>query len=72
MTQLFVRGDKVKWDWGDGEKKGVIAEIHTHPISKIIDGESVRREGDAGSPAYIIEKPDGGYALCCGYELSPA
>lgn len=72
MTQLFERGDQVKWDWGDGERKGVIAEIHTRPVSKVIDGDSVRREGDAGSPAYIIEKPDGGYALCCGYELRRA
>ncbi|HEY9845577.1 MAG TPA: DUF2945 domain-containing protein [Candidatus Caenarcaniphilales bacterium] len=70
-TNSFSKGDKVAWDWGQGQATGEIKEIHKEKVTKKIKGSEITRNGSADNPAYLIEQADGDLVLKLGSELKP-
>ncbi|MEQ5871865.1 DUF2945 domain-containing protein [Sagittula sp. NFXS13] len=68
----FDEGDKVKWDWGNGEGTGTIQKKYTRKITLKIKGSEVTRDADDDNPAYRIEQDDGDEVLKKGSELKKA
>jgi hypothetical protein len=65
----FGTGSKVKWDWGNGEATGEVAESYTEKVTKQIDGNEVTRKADNENPAYLIKQDDGQTVLKSHSEL---
>ena len=51
MTKELKPGDKVAWDWSQGEVKGTVVKKQTTPTS--IKGHKVAASKD--DPQYIVE-----------------
>lgn len=72
MAAKYTEGDKVKWNWGDGEGTGSVAEVHTSRVEMTIKGTEVARDADDDEPAYLIEQADGDLVLKSESELEAA
>lgn len=59
----FSEGDRVKWNWGNGQGEGVVVEIHTSRVEKTIKGVELVRNADGHNPAYLIRQDDGDEVL---------
>jgi len=69
MTQYnFKEGDKVSWDWGEGQASGTIKSIFPEKITRTIDGSEVTRNGTKEDPALYIER-DGNNVLKLSSEV---
>ncbi|WP_425092145.1 DUF2945 domain-containing protein [Tropicimonas sp. S265A] len=68
----FSVGDSVKWNWGDGEGSGEIAERFTNDVSRMIEGTEVTRNASSSSPAFLIKQSDGSNVLKSCTELKAA
>lgn len=68
----FSTGDKVKWDWGNGQGEGEIVERYTSKVTKTIKGADVTRDASSNEPAFLIEQGDGDRVLKSGSELDHA
>ncbi len=66
----FKIGDKVQWQWLGRAINGVVKEVHTKSISKVIKGKSIKRNGSPQKPAYLVESEAGNLALKLQTELS--
>ncbi len=65
----FQVGSKVQWKWLGGKIDGVVREVHTQKLSRVIKGKTIRRNGSEENPAYVVESDAGNLALKLGTEL---
>lgn len=63
------KGDKVVWNWGNGEAEGTIEEKFTEPVSRTIKGSEIKRNASEDNPAYLIRQDDGDRVLKSESEL---
>lgn len=68
----YKEGTEVKWNWGNGEGKGVIKERFEEDATKTIKGTEVTRNASSSDPAYLIEQDDGDKVLKGHSELEKA
>ncbi|MEJ6389458.1 DUF2945 domain-containing protein [Gymnodinialimonas ulvae] len=68
----FQVGQNVKWDWGNGEGEGKIAERFEDDVSRTIKGTEVSRNASADEPAFLIEQADGDKVLKSCTEIKAA
>lgn len=68
----FDEGDKVKWEWGNGEGTGTVQKKYTRKTTLKIKGSEVTRDASEDEPAYRIEQEDGDEVLKSGSELKKA
>ncbi len=66
----YTKGDKVKWNWGNGTGTGKVTKVYTQKITRTISGAEVTRNADGDNPAYLIEQDDGDEVLKSGSELT--
>lgn len=69
MSNSFQTGQYVKWNWGNGEGKGQIAERFERDVTRTLKGSEVTRKGSEDNPAYLIKQDDGNEVLKLGSEL---
>lgn len=69
-ANLFKIDDPVTWKWMGRTIKGKVIEIYFKPISKIIKGKSIKRNGSDENPAYLVLSEANNEALKLQSELS--
>lgn len=62
-TNHFAVGAEVQWKWMGRFICGKIKEIHTEPVTQVIKGKSIKRNGSLQIPAYLVESEAGNLAL---------
>ena len=72
MAKHYDEGDKVKWEWGNGEGTGKVTKKYTRKTTLKIDGSEITRNADDDDPAYKIEQDDGSEVLKSHSELKKA
>ncbi|WP_176590913.1 DUF2945 domain-containing protein [Sphingobium sp. EM0848] len=72
MTDSFRKGERVRWNWGQGVGCGRIAERFESHVERTIEGTVIRRNGSNRNPAYLVTTDSGGEVLKLGSELSAA
>lgn len=60
----------VCWKWLGREIPGVVVSVHIEPISKVIKGKTIKRNGSKENPAYVVESQAGNLALKLHSELA--
>lgn len=65
----FRTRQHVEWSWGNGTGSGQIRERFEEPVERTIKGSTIKRNGSAEDPAYLIEQDDGDRVLKLGSEL---
>lgn len=60
---------EVQWKWMGSLVRGHIKEIYTTPVSKLIKGKNIKRNGSLENPAFLVLSTAGNYALKLGSEL---
>ena len=68
----YSEGDKVSWNWGDGEGTGEIQSIFEKSVTRTIKGTEVTRNGSSSDPALYIKQDDGDAVLKLASEVSKA
>jgi len=71
MSNGFRKGQRVTWNWGNGEGSGKITERFEREATRTLKGSTITRKGDADNPAYLIRQDDGDEVLKLGSELKP-
>lgn len=69
---MIKKGTKVKWNWGSGTATGKVIETYTESITKTIKGSTVKRKGEEGNKALLIEQEDGDKVLKSESEVTKA
>lgn len=72
MSSHYDKGDKVQWEWGNGNAKGTIVERYTKKTTVKIKGNEVTRNASEDDPAYRIEQEDGDEVLKSHSEIKKA
>jgi hypothetical protein len=62
-------GSAVQWKWLGRVISGKIKEVYFKPVTKIIKGKSIKRNGSQENPAYLVESDAGNVALKLGTEI---
>ena len=57
------KGDKVKWEWGNGTAEGEVTETFQKKVTRTIKGNEVTRDGSQDDKALMIEQEDGDRVL---------
>lgn len=65
----FKINDKVSWKWLGRAIDGKVISIHLQPFTKVIKGKTIKRNGSAENPAYLVESDAGNLALKLQTEL---
>jgi hypothetical protein len=52
--ESFVPGDRVKWKWGAHWAEGLVREVFTCSVERVIKGARIVRHGEPDNPAYLI------------------
>lgn len=65
----FKIGSKVQWKWLGRPINGVVLEAYNEPVTKVIKGKSIKRNGSKENPAYLVESEAGNLALKLATEL---
>lgn len=65
----FKKKQKVKWKWLGGIIDGMVVEIYFEPVTKVIKGKNIKRNGSKERPAYLVQSEAGNYALKLHTEL---
>ncbi len=65
----YSKGDRVKWNWGNGTGEGEVTEVFTERVTRTIKGSEITRDADSDNPAYMIEQDDGDRVLKSQSEL---
>lgn len=52
-------GDKVAWNWGNGEGEGTVQSVTSQKVIKTLKGAKVTRNGTKDNPAVVIESEKG-------------
>ena len=60
---MIKKGTRVKWEWGNGTAEGKVENIYTTKTAKVIKGNKVTRNAEAGNRAVYIRQDDGDYVL---------
>lgn len=60
---MIRTGSKVNWKWGNGTASGKVKETFTEEVTRNIKGNKVKRNGEPGNKALLIEQDDGGEVL---------
>ena len=68
----YSKGDRVKWDWGNGTGTGTVEKSYTQKITRKLQGSEVTRNGSDDDPALYIEQEDGDGVLKLSSEVSKA
>lgn len=68
----YETGQKVAWNWGNGEGTGTVREIFTESVTRELQGSEITRHGSEDDPAYLIEQDDGAEVLKGETELKDA
>ena len=68
----FQAGQKVAWNWGSGRGEGKIVERFERDVERTIKSSTIKRNGSADDPAYLIEQDDGDRVLKLRSELDAA
>ena len=68
----FKIGAKVQWKWMGRLINGVVIESYTEPVTKVIKGKLIKRNGSSEKPAYLVESDAGNIALKLETELVKA
>lgn len=71
MTRSFEVGALVEWKWLGSVIDGVVEEIFFEPVTKIIKGKRIKRNGSVKVPAYLVRSVAGNIALKLQSELNP-
>ncbi|NMW32181.1 DUF2945 domain-containing protein [Altererythrobacter sp. RZ02] len=71
-SNKFQTNQYVKWNWGDGEGTGQIAEKFERSVTRTLQGTEVTRNGDSDDPAYLVTQDSGDQVLKLGSELKAA
>lgn len=71
MTKLKV-GSKVQWKWLGGTIDGTVEQVFLKPVSRVIKGKKITRNGSKERPAYLVKSEAGNLALKLATELSPS
>ncbi len=58
------------WKWMGRKIFGVVLEVHTGPIEKVIKTKMIKRNGSVEKPAYLVLSEAGNQALKLHTELS--
>jgi hypothetical protein len=67
---MIREGSKVEWKWGNGKAAGKVVETFTEEVSREIKGSTVKRIGEPGNKALLIEQEDGTEVLKLENEVS--
>jgi hypothetical protein len=68
MKALRV-GAQVQWKWLGGVIDGRVERVYLKPVSRTIKGKTVKRNGSAAKPAYLVKSSQGNLALKLSSEL---
>lgn len=60
---------QVYWKWLGRKIQGRVVEIHLNPVTKVIKGKNIKRNGSEECPAYLVESESGNIALKLHTEL---
>lgn len=71
LEKAIKVGDPVRWKWMGGYVEGEVVEIHYEPITKLIKGKSIKRNGSKDKPAYLVKSKSGNFALKLSTEIEP-
>ena len=70
---MAVKPYKVKqeiiWKWMGRPIEGHIEEVHLAPVTKLIKGKNIKRNGSPEKPAYLVKSKAGNFALKLHTEL---
>lgn len=66
---MLRKGTKVRWKWGAHHAEGMIAQRFTYDVTRIIKGETIKRNASTDEPAYLIRQDNGGRVLKSASEL---
>lgn len=67
-THLKI-GAHVRWKWMGGYVRGEVIEEFLEPVTKVIKGKNIKRNGSPEKPAYLVKSEAGNYALKLATEL---
>jgi hypothetical protein len=68
-SKNFPMGAVVQWKWLGRVIRGSVEEIYLKPVSKIIKGKMIKRNGSEENPAYFVQSQAGNFALKLHSEL---
>lgn len=68
----YTKGDRVKWNWGNGSAEGTVQAVYKERVEKEIKGATVTRNADSDNPAYLIQQDDNDRVLKSHSELEKA
>ena len=60
---MIEKGNKVKWEWGNGVTRGEVLETYDHEVEKEIGGRTYLSRGEEGNRALWIRQDDGSEVL---------
>lgn len=67
--KVYSIGSAVQWKWMGRYISGTVRDIFTEPVSKLIKGKTIKRNGSTENPAYLVESSQGNLALKLHTEL---
>lgn len=68
-SRHFKPGTRVQWKWLGYQIPGQVIEVFFEPVSKTIKNKTIRRNGSAEKPAYLVKSDAGNLALKLQTEL---
>ncbi len=71
MKRKFQVGSPVQWKWLGRIIEGVVVEVFTEPVAKVIKQKRIKRNGSPQKPAYLVRSEAGNLALKLVTELEP-
>lgn len=69
MLKKYKLNSKVQWKWMGCIIDGVVKEVHFEPVTRIIKGKKIKRNGTPEKPAYLVQSVAGNLALKLHSEL---
>lgn len=65
-------GAKIQWKWLGRNIQGEVVEVFYQPVAKVIKEKTIKRNGSAENPAYLVQSEAGNLALKLHSELQVA
>ena len=59
----FRVGEGVCWRWGEHMAEGIVREVFSERVERVIKGARIVRNGEPDNPAYLIEQASGAIVL---------
>lgn len=69
MSASYTKGDRVRWDWGQGTASGTVVERFERRVQRTLKGSKIVRRGSKDNPALLVEQSDGDQALKLASEV---